>query len=83
MYYVIKKVGVLRKLWHLILTYIFRIEVTVYKIENDAERDSWLHPFFLCPGCNTYQDWDYGCADDYPQLCDGCWEKKPRCAITK
>jgi len=83
-HYVIKRVGPLRRLWHLILTCVFRMEVTIYKLEHeDAKRDSWLHPFFLCPGCRTYQDWDYGCSDDYPHLCDACWEKKQPCLTTK
>lgn len=80
MRYVIKKVGFFRHVWHLILTYVFKIEVTVYEKHEGAKRDSWLKPFFLCPGCGKYQDWEYGCADDYPEICDACWdERREKC----
>jgi hypothetical protein len=76
MHYVIRQVGRLRRWWHLFLTHVLKIEVTVYVMHESGRRDSWLKPYFLCPGCNKYQDWEFGCADDKPELCDACWESK-------
>ena len=76
-YYVIKKVGFFRRLLHLILTLIFKREVTVFEKTDynpvGGNCSNWLKPHWLCPGCKEYQDWEYGCADEYPALCDSCW----------
>lgn len=80
-YYVIKKVGFFRRLFHLILTLVFKREVTVFTRARNIRphgtaHDNWLRPQFLCPGCRKYQDWDFGAADDWPEMCDDCWDEK-------
>jgi hypothetical protein len=76
--YVIKKIGLFRRLWHVILTIVFKKEVTVFCRSRDVQAhgnatDNWLVPHWLCPGCLKYQPWDFGAADEYPDLCDNCW----------
>ena len=79
MMYVIKKVGFFRRLWHLFLTVVLKVEVTVYGKSDyppDGSKDSWLEPHWLCPGCLKYQPWTFGAADNEPDLCDNCWCEK-------
>lgn len=31
------------------------------------------HRTFLCPHCKLICSWDFGAADDRPELCNDCW----------
>jgi len=75
--YVRKKIGRFRRLWHVLLTKVFGIEVYVYGPPRrplcSSQYENWLEPHWLCPGCLKYKPWDFGCSDDHPDLCDSCW----------
>ena len=73
MYYVAKKIGPLRKIWHLFLTIVLRHEVIAFR---EIYNPYMLTPVWLCPGCLKYRDWRNGCADKYPHLCDDCYCEK-------
>ncbi len=34
------------------------------------------NPTFLCPGCDRRVGACLGASDDYPELCDDCWNSK-------
>lgn len=35
--------------------------------------DCVRHETFLCPRCERVVQWDFGCDDEAPALCDDCW----------
>ncbi len=76
MHYVIKKVGVIRKYWHILLTKLGK-EVTVFEESFNTHTSAVsFSPAWLCPKCLKYKNWTLGCSDEYPRLCDDCYTKQ-------
>ena len=78
----VKKLRFYHRWGHRIMLW-FGKEPTVYKMDiplraSDTPAFFSMEAFFLCADCKTYQSWDFGCADDHPEVCDDCWNEQER-----